>query len=112
MSPTKAVLVIWATLAFCLMLASGVEHWLYLHAKYQRTDALLGYFEARVVHLEQRGRLYEYEYQQCMARTDELQEWREHVTVASRLGWSQANRFIAQYPLDAGPIDVVSLARR
>jgi hypothetical protein len=30
----------------------------------------------------------------------EFQAWRVHVTVASRMGWGQANRYIQGYPLE------------
>lgn len=30
---------------------------------------------------------------------DELQSWRTQVTAASRMGWSQAHRFIREFPL-------------
>lgn len=35
-------------------------------------------------------------------RLDELQAWRVHVTLASRMGWSQAVRFIREHPLVYG----------
>lgn len=32
---------------------------------------------------------------------DELQSWRVQVTLASRMGWPQAVRFIREFPLEA-----------
>ena len=94
-------LVTFATLALCAILACAVEHWLYLHAKYERTRYIASALERRLTRLEERGHYYEFQYQVCADKVAELQEWRGHITTASRMGWQQANRYISEYPLES-----------
>jgi hypothetical protein len=36
-------------------------------------------------------------------RLDEFQEWRVDLTLASRMGWNAAARYVREYPLDLPP---------
>ena len=77
-----------------------VDNSMRLYAKWQSATRRIGFFIQRVEQLEERIRVAELKHQQCVKDIGELQQWRMHVSVASRMGWNQANRYIQQFPLN------------
>lgn len=59
-------------------------------------EVQLSLANARVAVLESRV----HEMDTLRRELDELQSWRVRVTLASRMGWSQAHRFIREFPLE------------
>jgi len=100
MTFAQKVFAAWLALALSFILWAAVEQGVYYHSQYRRAVILLEHYERRVARLEFMETIRENRYNQCAASVAEMQEWRRAVTVASRHGWSAANRYIADFPLD------------
>lgn len=99
MSFAQKVLCSWFGLASLFIGWACVEQAIYYQTKYRVAMAIMKGYEGRMSRLEYLETFSREEYELCKARVDELQSWRIDVTLASRMGWGQAIRYIYEYPL-------------
>lgn len=96
MSPPKLAL---ATLSLTATLSLAAA----VYVQYRTIDTMLGaqaqqntinmQLQAQLAVEQRRG-------DELAKELEEFQQWRLHITAASRMGWSQATRYIREFPLE------------
>jgi hypothetical protein len=85
---------IWVVALLAVALAMGRE--------LQLMNARLGSYAAAQSVLDSDITRLRSENRELRDEIAEFQKWRVHVTLAARMGWTTANRYIQQYPLEMG----------
>lgn len=97
-SKTILFICLWVVVAAIGICAA--EQAVYWHTKYMRAAILLKYYDHRVQSLENKEEWYAEQFAAIEARQAEIHSWRVSVTLASRIGWPAAARYIRKYPLE------------
>lgn len=100
MSFAKGLLIGYAFLVLTAVGVCAIDQAVYMHSKYLRATLLLTHYEARVKALEIREELHARNVAELNQRYSEFQEWRVSITLASRIGWPAARRYLDRHPLE------------
>lgn len=100
MNAAKFVLIAYFYIVIGAVGVCATEQAIYWHTKYMRAAILLEYYDGRVQSLEDKEKWYAKKFAEIEARQTEIKAWRVSVTLASRIGWPAASRYIRMYPLE------------
>lgn len=96
----KLVLFVYFWVVISAVGICAVEQSIYWHTKYMRAAILIRHYDARVRSLEDRENEFVENLAKIEARQREIKAWRISVTLASRISWPAASRYIREYPLE------------